>query len=109
MPFAATEIDVRLAKKLLSEGLSVADVAVRLGLHKKTFERAFARACGVPPGAWRAANVGSNGKGRSRVVTFRFAEYDQLAEVADRDDLTPNDWARNAVLAALRTALKKSK
>jgi AraC-like DNA-binding protein len=52
---------MQVAGRLLDEGATIADAAARVGYESEvTFNRAFKRLVGIPPGAWR--------RGRSRQV-----------------------------------------
>jgi AraC-like DNA-binding protein len=48
---------MQLAARMLDQGFSIADVAAKVGYDSEaTFNRAFKRFVGVPPGAWRKAH-----------------------------------------------------
>lgn len=103
-----SEIDIPRVKALLCAGSSIADIAAELDVSPRTLLRGFTAAAGVSPRAWRMAEVGSQAHEPSPVVAFRFPEYDQLVEAAEEAGLTPNEYARDAVLARLKRRRRES-
>lgn len=105
---AVTALDLDRAQQLLlRDDMSIAEVAEELGLTERTLHRHFTAAAGVSCREWRKAQGVSTAAGAARPVFFRLEEYEEL-EVAARDaGVEPNEYARNAVRAALRTRQKK--
>ncbi|MBL9105203.1 MAG: hypothetical protein JNL82_29930 [Myxococcales bacterium] len=104
-----TELDIERIKVGLRAGRTVEDLADEAGVSTRTLLRQFAASTGLSLRAWRTAEGITLAEGRSTAVFFRLPEYDALVDVADEDELAPNEWARNAVQAALRRREKKKK
>ena len=96
----APTIDLAAAQRLLLDDRDVVEVAASLGVNKRTLERAFVRDTGLTPAAWRRSQIGPRDR-TSPPVFFRLPEYEALARVAEAAGVSPGEWARNAVRAAL--------
>lgn len=93
------------AERLIRKGADLGAVCEALGVTRRTLERAWKAKHGVTPARWRREHAPrpTANAGPSPVVAFRFARWPELAAVAGADGMTPEQWARAALSAALDT------
>lgn len=92
------------AERLIRKGADLGVVCKTLGVTRRTLERCWRAKHGASPARWRrehAPRPAVVGVGPSPVVAFRFARWAELAAVAESSGVTPEQWARTALEAAL--------
>lgn len=91
------------AERLIRKGADLGAVCEALGITRRTLERAWRAEHGASPARWRREHAPrpAVGAGPSPVVAFRFARWAELAAVAEAAGVTPEQWARVALEAAL--------
>lgn len=92
------------AERLIRKGADLGAVCEALGVTRRTLERCWRAEYGASPARWRreyAPRAVAAGGGPSPVVAFRFARWAELAAVAESVGVTPEQWARAALEAAL--------